>query len=301
MAFRLYRALISGVAAVAGLAAFSGVQAAPQALALLETGGPMPLVCADGVCKAEFTTYCLQKERPLPGAGTPYEVAQGDALRLLLTGSNGTVRRVEAGPHVRIRTSRAGHTAVVVEMPAGVLAQFDARTVAVEVGEGVTLAPVAVADDDNPLTEQELRLAAGPLRALGARGCRSCRWVGRHRAGSQPPGQRDAGGDRDRPRGADAPVAAGAPPPGSMRCLQKPAHRRRGNTQRVGATGWSNWALCRCANASAVGTTGSCGTTASAIGARLAQAVKPRLQYCEVIDAGPPTPNGGSVYSRDLR
>lgn len=169
MQFRLlYRVLASGAALLA-VAPFGGARAAPQALALLETGGATPLVCADGVCKAEFTTYCLQKERPLPGAGTAYEVAEGGALRLLLTGTDGSVRRVTAAPHVRIRTTRAGHTAVVIELPAGVLARFAARRAAIEVGARVTLAPVAVAGDNDPLTEQERRIAAGPLRALGAR------------------------------------------------------------------------------------------------------------------------------------
>ena len=43
----------------------SSALAAPQALALLKTGGPVTLTCADGVCKAEFSTYCLQQERDL--------------------------------------------------------------------------------------------------------------------------------------------------------------------------------------------------------------------------------------------
>jgi hypothetical protein len=168
MDFRLsYRVLLA--AAVLTVASVGGVQAAPQALALLETGGATPLVCADGVCKAEFTTYCLQKERPLPKAGTPYDVAEGRALHLVLTGSDGTVRRVPAAPHIRIRTDRAGHTAVVIEMPARVLAQLDARRAAIEVGARVTLAPVAVVGDDSPMSDQERRIAAGPLRALGAK------------------------------------------------------------------------------------------------------------------------------------
>ena len=170
MACRLpYHVVISGVAAFLAGAPLAGVWAAPQALALLETDGPTPLVCANDVCKAEFTTYCLQKERALPGVGTPYEVADGRALHLVLTGPDGAERRVPAVPHIRIRTDRAGHTAVVIEMPARVLARFGARRAAVAVGERVTLAPIAIVGDDNPLTKQERRIAAGPLRTLGAR------------------------------------------------------------------------------------------------------------------------------------
>jgi hypothetical protein len=54
-------------------------------------------------------------------------------------------------------------------MPARVLAQLDARRAAIEVGARVTLAPVAVVGDDSPMSDQERRIAAGPLRALGAK------------------------------------------------------------------------------------------------------------------------------------
>jgi hypothetical protein len=163
----IHRVLVT--AAVLAAVPFSGAQAAPQALALLETDGATPLVCTDGMCRAEFTTYCLQKERALPGAGTAYDVAEGRALHLVLTGPDGAVRRVPAAPHIRLRTNRAGHTAVVIEMPAQVVTQLGARQVAIEVGARVTLAPVPMVGDDNPMTEQERRIAAGPLRALGAR------------------------------------------------------------------------------------------------------------------------------------
>jgi hypothetical protein len=156
-------------AAVLAVVPFSVARAAPQALALLETEEATPLVCADGVCKAEFTTFCLQKERPLPGAGTPYEVLEGRALHLVLIGRGGLGQRIAAAPHVRIRTSRAGHTAVVIEMPAVSLAQLGATGAAIAVGPDVTLAPVPVAGDKNPMTEQEQELAAGPLRGIGTR------------------------------------------------------------------------------------------------------------------------------------
>ena len=163
------RILLSGATAALLLAPLAGVQAAPQALALLETDAPTPLVCADGVCKAEFTSYCLQKERPLPGAGTAYELTGDGSLHLVLTAGNGAMRRVKAPPYIRIRTSRAGHAAVVIEMPARVLAALGADRAAVEVGRQVTLAPVPIAGDANPLTDQERQIAAGPLRAVGAR------------------------------------------------------------------------------------------------------------------------------------
>jgi len=168
MDFRhLHRVLFATAVLLAG--PVGAAQAAPQALALLETAGPTPLDCGGGVCRAEFTTFCLQKERPLPGAGTVYDVAQGRSLQLVLVGRQGNIRRIPAAPHIRIRTSRAGHTAVVIEMPEAALAQLGARKAAVTVGPQVTLAPIPVAGDENPLSDQEKRLAAGPLRTLGTR------------------------------------------------------------------------------------------------------------------------------------
>jgi hypothetical protein len=59
--------------------------------------------------------------------------------------------------------------AVTIALPEAVLASFDARRASIEIGERVTLMPVAVAGDANPQTEQDQRLVTGPLRTLGAR------------------------------------------------------------------------------------------------------------------------------------
>ena len=146
----------------------SALRAAPQMLALLETEGTIALSCSGGICSAEFTTYCLQQERDLPHARTPYEWAGQGRLELVLTASNGQVRRLPAAAHVAIETSRAGHSAVTIGLSEQALALLGARSAAIEVGERVALAPVAQAGDPNPLSDQERRLAVGPLRAAGA-------------------------------------------------------------------------------------------------------------------------------------
>ncbi len=150
-------------------APLSSALAAPQALALLETGGPVALTCADGVCKAEFSTYCLQQERDLPGAGVAYRVARNGPVRLILTGPDGGIRTMPAGAHVRITAARSSHTAVVIEMPRSSLAALGARQAAIDIGSRVTLTPVPVPGDSNPQSEQDQRIAAGPLRNLGAK------------------------------------------------------------------------------------------------------------------------------------
>ena len=149
---------------------FAGpAQAAPQILALLETDTATKLVCEDGTCRAEFTTYCLQKERDIPVASTPYEVAKGHRLNLVLTDADGTTSTVPATEHVRVATARRGHTAVVIEIDESALAKLGAISAAIEFGGGVALTPVPTAGDPNPQTAQDIALAVGPLRMTGTR------------------------------------------------------------------------------------------------------------------------------------
>ncbi len=142
-------------------------QAATQSLALLENSESTPLVCEAGICKAEFSTFCLQKERDLPRAGDPYHVATGGAVTLVLTLANGTLKRIPANSHVIIKAARSGHTAVTIEIPHAKLSGLGAQSVAIEVGERVALMPDPILGDDNPQTAQDKRLATGPLRGLG--------------------------------------------------------------------------------------------------------------------------------------
>ncbi len=151
------------------VAPFVGAHAATQSLALLETDELTPLVCSDGLCQAEFSTYCLQKERDFPRTEAPYEVAAGSELYLVLTGVDGRVWRLPAAPHVRIATARHGHTAVIIELSQHALTTLNARRAEIEIGARVTLMPIAAAGDDSPQTEQDKRIATGPLRALGTR------------------------------------------------------------------------------------------------------------------------------------
>lgn len=153
---------------VCGLFSFQA-HTATQSLALLETDHATTLQCDGTICRAEFSTFCLQKERDLPRAGDPYQLAAGNKLTLVLTGKDGHIRRVPAGDHIRIEAARSGHTAVSVSVDRSRLAALDAVKVALSVGERVTLMPVPVAGDDNPQTDQDRALATGPLRELGAK------------------------------------------------------------------------------------------------------------------------------------
>ncbi len=141
--------------------------AATQSLALLETGEPTPLICEGPVCKAEFSSFCLQKERDLPRAGDPYHIVKKGAVTLVLTTEGGAVERIPAAAHVNITAARSGHTAVTIKLSKASMKALGGKHAAIEVGERVALMPEPVIGDDYPQTEQDKHLATGPLRSLG--------------------------------------------------------------------------------------------------------------------------------------
>ena len=143
----------------------AGAQAAPQILALVETDKPTVLDCADGICAAEFSAFCLQENRPAPAAGTVY-AAIGDAdIRLVLTLPDGAVRERPAAD-LEIVSVR-GYSALRLSVPQEILTDNGATTVAVSVGERVALAPQVSPGDPYPITREELAMASGPLRTAG--------------------------------------------------------------------------------------------------------------------------------------
>jgi hypothetical protein len=155
--------LLGAVCAIPGAA-----NAAPQALGLVASSGvPTPLTCAEGVCSAVFTTFCLQEARPGPSYGDRYTVAPGGSVDLVLTMADGRQARVPAADRVSF-TSLVGFTSLKISLPQESLDGLGALAAAVEIGPGVSLIPVAQAGDPNPQTAEELALATGPMRAAGA-------------------------------------------------------------------------------------------------------------------------------------
>ncbi len=144
-----------------------GAHAAPQVLALLATDGPTALKCEDGRCAAEFSAYCLQRERPDPDDGIAYR-ATDDGMTLIVSAGDGTRREIPAADHVSIVTERS-YTAVRVSLPERLLQEWNATQVALEVGPRVTLIPLPIADDPEPQTEADIALAVGPQRSVGER------------------------------------------------------------------------------------------------------------------------------------
>ena len=142
--------------------------AAPQALALVNSGGKVTLQCHDDSCTASLSAYCLQKERSVPAKGTAYTFADANQVRLVGRMKDGSRFLMDAADELRIASLRR-QLAVSVAVPKSRLEELGLRSVTVEVGPNVTLLPRAEAGDKSPLSESEIALATGPLRQLGTR------------------------------------------------------------------------------------------------------------------------------------
>lgn len=153
---------------VASLALPLTAQSAPQILAVMAVWGEIPLSCADGVCQADLSTFCLQRARAMPAPGVRYRPAGSGALELVLTDAKGVTWRRPAAGLVTFVSWR-GYTAVTARLPRARLAALGAVRAALTIAADVTLLPVPVAGDRTPLTAAEIAEATGPLRALGTR------------------------------------------------------------------------------------------------------------------------------------
>jgi hypothetical protein len=145
----------------------SPARAAPQPLGLVATNGPVPLTCFAGQCTAEFTSFCLQQGRSIPLPGTAFR-AVGDDFTLIAIAADGKTRRLPAAAHLTIMNQR-GFASIRLAISEHALKTLGAVRAAVEVGAGVTLIPVAVAGDPDPLTDLEIATVTGPLRELADR------------------------------------------------------------------------------------------------------------------------------------
>ena len=157
--------------AAATVAAFLQPQAiasVPQILGLVATAEPTRLKCADGICSAEFGSFCLQRDRAVPASGTEYRVAQGSALGLVYSDASGAVHEIDATPYVNVDSERK-YAAVRISVPESALEMLGATTAALNVGEHASAVPAAVADDRSPFTMAEIRRVTGSLRQLAER------------------------------------------------------------------------------------------------------------------------------------
>ncbi len=158
--------VIAAVISAALLPVSKTVVAAPQILAALPVESGIELTCSDGVCAAQLSTYCLQRERPAPGMGTAYVPAKPEQFTLVLIDDKGAEVRVPAGEHMTFLENR-GFMAVAASVELGRLKALGATTAKLVVWPEASLIPVPVANDPNPLTEEEIAFVTDSLRTHG--------------------------------------------------------------------------------------------------------------------------------------
>lgn len=159
--------LTAGLAFLGLAVAAQGVRAAPQSLALVATEEPVRLACAGDNCSAEFSAFCLQPDRVSPKPGTSYWMTDKSRVAVTAVARDGRKIVLAAKDVLRFQALR-GHTAIEISLARGVKQRMDLASVTIALGDNVTLAPAASADDDNPLSEGELAMVEQALRPLGA-------------------------------------------------------------------------------------------------------------------------------------
>jgi hypothetical protein len=157
------RRWVASVLFSAGALVASQAFAAPQILALLETSEPVALHCADGSCRASFSTLCLQKERDAPQPGTVYVPASADSLILDVTSEDGRVTRLPAAGIARIVAER-NYASVAIVLSEAEIAFLEPVHVALTVGPLAALVPMPALGDSWPLTREEIARVTGSTR-----------------------------------------------------------------------------------------------------------------------------------------
>jgi len=137
--------------------------AAPQILGVTAQSEPVDLQCRDGVCTAELASFCLQKRRDDPEPGTAYTIHGDGRVDLHVKTTDGRHLVLPAKGRVTL-TARRSFTAVSLSVTEAALVSMSAESVKVSVGEGVSLVPVPVIGDPDPITEEELAYVTSSLR-----------------------------------------------------------------------------------------------------------------------------------------
>lgn len=160
------KAWLMGACALGASLMISDAKAAPQILAALPMESGIELACADGICAAQLTTYCLQRERPAPTMGAAYVPATKEHFTLVLTSSEGQEIRLPASDHMRFVENR-GFMSVAASIELGRMNTLGAQSAKLVVWEGASLIPVPEENDPNPLTEEEIEFVTNSLRTVG--------------------------------------------------------------------------------------------------------------------------------------
>ena len=165
------RFLAFAATAILGLTAAATASAAPQAMLLVAGGESLPFRCTGGECLAEATSICLQSERATPRAKTPYELVDeerygtGRANGLQLVGITASGEEKTLPLETMHIMAEREHMAVRFIVEKAALDENGVDRLELRVAHNVVVAPVWKPGDANPLSEEEIELVMGPLRA----------------------------------------------------------------------------------------------------------------------------------------
>ncbi len=140
--------------------------ASPQALGLVATYGPIELNCGDKGCSADFTTFCLQQDRPSPDRGTPYHVGSGEIQVAGLTAA-GDVVDLSSTNSLNLE-SRRKHMALRMTVPESTMQEHDLVSVSIRVKENVVLIPELSVGETNPHSKTEVAMLGQSMRQIGS-------------------------------------------------------------------------------------------------------------------------------------
>ena len=155
--------LIFGILTVVLTGAPVAARAASQILGLVATRDATPMQCESGVCTALLSAFCLQENRLPPDFETVYVPAAPGSVTLIVTGADGAVRQMDAAGLVEFH-SRYGFTAIRADLALNRLGAPAPAAVSLAVAPRTAMLPDPIAGDPDPLSQEEIALAAGPLR-----------------------------------------------------------------------------------------------------------------------------------------
>lgn len=145
----------------------SQATAEPQILGLIASLAPVTLQCQRGECSAEFSAYCIERDRRAPIKGNVYTIYDPATLTVEGVYPDGATIVLSLDDSVAI-TSARGRSSVRISLPSYLLLELGLASVRVSVGESATLIPEPTAGARRPHTPADIALAAGPMRAAAA-------------------------------------------------------------------------------------------------------------------------------------
>lgn len=164
------RKLISSLAIALPMtmASLAAAHAAPQVLGVVASAQPTTLFCAKGECTAQLTAFCLTEHLASPSRNTPYQAHNPQVVKVTGHRADGTKLTLDVADALRFSSAR-GHLAVKVSLPQAVMRQHALASITITVEDGLSLVPEPRANDPKPLTQTDIALATGPLRAAATR------------------------------------------------------------------------------------------------------------------------------------